>query len=344
MKTRNKQTRLLAILTTTIIISFFSGSVLAVDDGARAYWKTREGSNVVSFQYLDLSMQASGAVQFDPGQFIYPNSDVEANVFIANWVRHMTLFNRASSFAVSLAGGSAQADVSASLPSQFVPPGMTPGVAFSQSSSGYADPTVQLDINLIGTSQLKSNVHLFNYEPTWTVDAAVMLAVPVGEYDKDKVLNMGLNRWWGRFALPVKYHFGVFSPGYMGSFELTPSVWVFAENDDFVGQKLENDPIWQLEAHLTQDFTRTFFGSVDLLYRSGFQSKINGVEVGEELDIGNLGFTFNYTATDNLMMRTTFSSNVFGDSEVDNSILRLQFVYIWHKTSENFKKLRSGHH
>ena len=343
MKIKNKYTRLLALYAALAIFSF-SELALAVDDGARAYWKTREGSTVLSFQYLDLSLQASGAQQFDPGQFIYPHSDVEAKVFVASWVRHMTLFNRASSLSVGIAGGSARADISASMPPQFLPPGAAPGVAFSQSSSGYADPTVQLDINLIGTSRLKSNVDLFNYEPTWTVDAAVMMAVPIGEYDETKLVNMGLNRWWGRFALPVKYHFGVFSPGYMSSFELTPSIWVFAENDDFVGKTLDNDPILQLEAHLTQDFTPSFFGSLDLLYRGGFQSSINGADVGEELDIGNLGFTLNFTTTDNLMIRTSFSSNVFGDEDVDNSILRLQLVYVWHKSSENFKKLNAAHH
>jgi len=343
MKTKIRHTRLSAFIATLAILSF-AGPVFAVDDGARAYWKTREGSTVISFQYLNLSMQASGAIQFDPGQYLYPHSDAEANVFVASWARHMTLFNRASSLAVNLAGGSVQADISASLPPQFVPPGVTPGVAFSQSSSGYADPSVQLDINLIGTSRLKSNVDLFNYEPSWTVDTAVMLAFPLGEYDDNKLVNMGLNRWWGRLAFPIKYHYGVFSPGYMASFELTPSVWFFADNDAFVGQTLENDPILQLEAHLTQDFTPSFFGSVDMLYRGGFQSTINGVETGEEIDIGNLGFTLNYTATDNLMIRTTYSSNVFGDNDVDNSILRLQFVYVWHQSSENFKKLKAGHH
>jgi hypothetical protein len=339
MKSINRHSRLPGILTTLSILFSFSGSALAIDDGARAYWKAREGSTVVSFQTLNLNMQATGSQQFDPGLFIYPNSDVEADIFIASWARHMTLFDRASSLSVSLVGGSAQADVQASAPTPFNPS----GAAFSQSSSGYADPTVQLDINLIGTSKLVSNVDLFNYEPSWTVDAAVMVGVPVGEYDGDQVLNMGLNRWFGRFALPVKYHFGVFSPGYMSSFELTPSIWVFAENDDFVGNKLENDPMLQLEAHLTQDFTPSFFGSLDMLYRGGFQSKINGVEVGEEVDIGDFGFTLNYTTTDNLMIRTSFSSNVFGDNEVDNSILRLQFIYAWHTATENNKKLMQGH-
>ena len=345
MQSKNKHTRLWAFLATlAIFLSFSGGPALAVDDGARAYWKGRDGTNVVSFQYLNLNMQASDTQQFDPSQFIYPNSDTEANVMIANYARHLTLFNRASSFAVNIAGGSADLDVNTSIvPSQFLPPGIAPGTTFSQSTSGFADPSVQLDVNLFGTSQLKSTVDLVNYEPKWTLDAAVLLAFPIGEYDDDKLVNMGLNRWYGRFAFPFKYHFRVFSPGYMTSLEITPSVWLFAENDDFVGQKLENDPLWQLESHLTHDFTRSFFGSLDLLYRGGFQSEINGVEVGDDLNIGNLGFTLNYQATDNLTIRTSYSSNVFGDDDLDNSVIRIQVAYSWHRLMENMKKLKGGH-
>jgi hypothetical protein len=343
MKTGKIYNRLLAFLVNLAIISMFSASAFAVDDGPRAYWKGREGTQGVSVQYLNLSMQASDSQQFAPGQYIYPNSDAEANIFIATYARHMTLFNRPSSLAVNLAGGSVDVDASASVQSQFLPPSETPGMAFRESASGYADPGVQLVVNLFGTPPLKANFDLLDYEPTWTIDAAVMLGLPIGEYDDDKLVNLGLNRWFGRIALPIKHHFGVFTRGYMKSFELTPSVWLFAENDDFLGQKLENDPMWQIEAHLTNDFTPSFFGSLDLLYRSGFQSEIDGVEVGDDVDIGNLGFTLSYQVTDNLAIRTGFSSNVFGDDDLDNSIIRMQFVYGWHRDMENMKKLKQGH-
>ena len=329
-----------------ILISLFalSGPALAIDDGARAYWKGRDGTSVMSFQYLNLSMQGSSTQQFDPLNYIYMNSDTEADVVITTWNRHMTVFDRPSSLSVNLVGGSVDVDVDTSLvPPGFLPPGVAPGSSFSQSASGYGDPTVQLGINLIGTSPLKSNVDLLNYEPKFTLDAAFMLAVPIGEYDGDRVVNMGLNRMYGRIALPFKYHFGVFSQGLMSSVEVTPSVWLFGENDDFLGQNLDNDPVWQIEAHLTHDFTPTFFGSVDLLYRSGFQSEINGIEVGEELDIGDMGFTLNYQVTDNVTLRTSYMSNVFGDSGLDNSMLRLQFVYGWHPATENAKRLQQGH-
>ena len=344
MKSGIRHTRLPVLFATIAIILSFSELALAVDDGARAYWKGRDGTNVVSFQYLNLNMQASDTQQFDPALFIYPNADAEANVMIANYARHFTFFNRASSLAVNVAGGSVDIDVNTSdVPPGFLPPGVAPGSTLSQAASGYADPSVQFDVNLFGTSQLKSTVDLMNYEPTWTIDAAAMLAFPIGQYDSDKLVNMGQNRWYGRFAVPIKYHFGTFSPGYKSSFELTPSVWIFADNDDFLGQKLENDLLWQIEAHLTHDFTRTFYGSLDLLYRGGFQSEINGVEVGDKIDVGNLGFTLNYQATGNLAIRAGYSSNVFGDKDLDNSLIRIQIVYGWHRLIENKKKLQSGH-
>ena len=43
------------------------------------------------------------------------------------------------------------------------------------------------------------------------------------------------------------------------------------------------------------------------------------------------------------MIRTSYSSNVFGDNDIDNSLLRIQFVYAWHPLSENQKKLSKGH-
>ncbi len=119
----------------------------------------------------------------------------------------------------------------------------------------------------------------------------------------------------------------------MSSFEVMPSVWLFEENDNFLGQELENDPLWSVEAHLTHDFTPTFYGSLDLLYQNGFQSELNGNDVGEKLEIGSVGFTLNYQVSDNAGIRTSFNSNVFGDDDLKTAVLRLQFIYAWNAAS-----------
>jgi hypothetical protein len=327
------------LLTSAILFCSLSTPARAQDDGARAYWKMRDGTHVVSFQYLPAFIDAEGSNVFAPGQYIYPNSNISAHIVMATYGYHFTLpwVKRPSVAAVNVVAGSVGVEVD------------TP--AFSQSSAGFSDPNTQLTVNLFGTPPLKSNVDLLNYEPTLTVDLAGLVAFPIGAYDGDKLVNIGQNRWYGRLALPLKYHFGVFAPGRMSSLEVTPSVWLFGENDDFAGlapggptgQKLENDPLWSVEAHLTHDFTTTFYGSVDLLYQNGFQSRVAGNSVGEKLEIGNIGFTLNYQVSDNAGIRTSFNSNVFGDDNLNTFVLRLQFVYAWNAASENAKRLEHGH-
>ena len=262
IKKGERNTRLWAFFTLIVINLSLSGQAFAQDDGARNYWNTRAGTNIFSFQYLPMNMGTSGSQALAPGQYIYPNSDISANIFMGTWAHHMTFLKRPSAFAVNIVGGSISADFNTNVPSEVLPPGIGPGTAFIQSSSGFSDPNIALVVNLFGTPQLNSGVDLLNYEPTISMDVAVLLAIPIGEYESDKLVNMGLNRWYGRLALPFKYHFGVFTPGYMSSFELIPSVWLFTKNDDFVEHELENEPLWQLEGHLTHDFTASFFGSL----------------------------------------------------------------------------------
>jgi hypothetical protein len=333
------------LLTSAILFCSLSTPARAQDDGARAYWKAREGTHVFSFQYLPAFMDAGGSQAFAPGQYVYPNSNVAAHVVMATYGYHFTLpwVKRPSVIAVNVLAGSVGLDASTTLPPDFLPPGTAPGTAFSQSSTGFSDPNTQLTVNLFGTPPLKSNVDLLNYEPTWTVDFAGLLAFPIGTYKGNKLVNIGQNRWYGRLALPLKYHFRVFAPGRMSSLEVTPSVWLFHENNDFFRQKLENDPLWSVEAHLTHDFTTTFYGSVDMLYQNGFQSRVNGIGVGEKLEVGTIGFTLNYQVSDNAGIRTSFNSNVFGDNDLNTLVLRLQFVYAWNAASENAKRLEHGH-
>ena len=343
MKLRIKWTNLFVYLAVSVFSLSISSQAIALDDGARAYWKMRDGSNVVSTQYLSLDLQATGAQAFDPAHYIYANADAEADIFLLSYSRHLTLLGRPSSVAFNLVGGSVDVSVNTSLsPVPFLPTGVAPGATFSESTSGFGDPSVQFDVNLFGTPPLKSTVDLLNYEPRFTIDAALMLAAPIGEYDSSKLVNMGLNRFYGRIALPMKLHLGRFAPGYMTSVEVIPSVWLFDDNSNFLGQNLENDPLWQIEGHVTHDFTRTLSGSLDILYRNGFQSTIDGAQVGNKVEVGDVGVSLTTQITDNVALRGGFSSNLFGDSNIDNSVVRLQFIYGWHKLNENMKKLK-GH-
>jgi hypothetical protein len=181
-----------------------------------------------------------------------------------------------------------------------------------------------------------------NYEPKWTVDVSGLITIPVGEYEDESAVNLGQNRWWGRIALPVVYYLGSYAPLYRTSIEVTPSVLVFAENDDFLGQEMENDPLFQLEAHLTHDITRTLFGSIDFMWRQGFDTELDGNDVGDELELKTLGFTIDYIINDNATVRFSYHSNFIDDDDLDADMMRFQFNYGWNALVENVKQLE--HH
>jgi hypothetical protein len=335
MHLKSRSTSMMMWLTAWCVSMVFYGTAQAQDDGARAYWKTMEGTNFLSFQYLRFNSDTDAQI-YDPSLGIYPNSETDANFFLLSYGRQIDFFGRSAMAGAAIYGGDLDTEFDGD---PFDPTSTT---RFRQTNSGFGDPSVQLTVNLYGAPTIENFYDMANYEPRFTVDVGGMLAIPIGEYNDDKFVNIGLNRWWGRLSLPMVAYFGSYAPLYRTSFEVTPSVYLFAKNDDFLGDDLENDPLFQLEAHLTHDITRSLVASIDFMFRKGMESEINGDKSGEDLDIKTLGFTLDYLVTDNVGLRVSYHSNFIDDKDLDADMMRIQINYGWNALVENVKMLE--HH
>jgi hypothetical protein len=320
--------RLIAVLSSAIV---FCGTAQALDDGARAYWKTMEDTNFLSFQYLQFNADASDTQMFDPSFGLYPNSETDMDLFVLAYGRQINLFGQSAMVSASILGGDITSEIGLD-PDD-------PSVRVRQTANGFGDTSLGLTVNLFGAPNIANFYDMTNYEPKLTVDLSTLLAIPTGEYEADNMVNIGQNRWAGRIGLPVVFYFGSYAPLYRTSLEIVPSVMIFGENDDYLGQKLENDPLLQLEAHLTRDFTRTLFGSIDFMWRKGFDTELDGVSAGDELDFKTLGFTFDFFINDNASIRFSYHSNFIDDDALDADMLRIQFNYGWNALVENTKQL-----
>ena len=317
-----------AALTVGILTVLSCGTASAQDDGPRSYWKALAGTNIVGFQYLPMNAVTASAAA-DPAHYLFPEADVEGNLVLLNYSRHLTLFGRTASLSGFLIGGN--------LDVEFF--GGTPGVGFRQAAHGFGDPSAQLTVNLFGAPAIRSFVDVAKYEPKAVLDIAVLGAFPIGEYDENSFVNLGLNRWWGRVALPFTYHFGPYVPGYRTSLEIIPSVFLFAPNDNFVGNELENDPLYQVEGHITRDLATHAFVSLDLLYRHGARSTLAGTEAPDQLDALGVGFTLDWTVSDNAGVRFSYQSLVAGSSDIDGDMIRVMGYFAWNALVENIGKL-----
>ncbi len=293
---------------------------------ARFYWKTLSNANAVPLIYESLNGNTN---PFDPAHIVTPGASLDASIALAGYARTFTLFNRSAMVAGIVPMGRVSGEISAA------------GKTAKQSTSGFGDPMAEFVFNIIGPPAQKNIPDVLRYKPGFSVDLLADLAIPIGEYNSSQSLNLGQNRWYGRIGAPIIWQLGPWVPGRRTTLEFLPAVWLFGTNDNFVGGTMKTDPMFQLDAHLTRDFTEHFWASLDGTWYGGGQPTINGV-TGESLNNGGIGFTLGYQLNDNMALTAGYKSMVNdgapGDLRMDRFMV--SFVYGWHPLVEGMKRLK----
>jgi hypothetical protein len=293
----------------------------------RFYWQSLSGANAVPVIFQSLSGNAN---PIDPAHVVSPGSSVDANVLVAGYAKMLPLFDRTLTLALLEPMGRISGNTSVA------------GLNYNQEANGFGDPMVEVGYNLIGPKALRSIPDLIRYEPKFSLNAIVDLAFPIGEYDSSQPLNLGQNRWYGRLGAPIIWQIGSWVPGRRTTLELLPSIWAFTDNNNYVGHTLGTDPMFQLEAHLTRDFTEHFWGSADCTWVAGGKSSIDGV-AGKSLNNVGVGFTLGYQINDNISLTAGYMATVNDSAPTDLKMdgFRISFTYGWHKIVEGQKRLKS---
>ena len=293
---------------------------------ARFYWKSLSDANAVP---LIVNSMSGNTNPFDPAHTVTPGANFDATLALTGYARTFSLFDRATMAAIILPMGRISGELTAA------------GKTFNQSTNGFGDPMIEFNMNVLGPRAQKSIPDALRYEPGFSVDLLADLALPIGEYDSSQPLNIGQNRWYGRLGMPIIWQLGPWVPGRRTTLEFLPAVWLFGNNDNYVGQTLKTDPMFQLDAHLTRDFTEHFWGSLDAAWYTGGQASINGVP-GEKLNNLGFGLTLGYSINDNLNLTLGYKSTV---NDSDPKDLRMDgfmvsLVYGWHPLIEGAKRLQ----
>ncbi len=292
---------------------------------ARFYWKTLSDADAVPLIYESLSGNTN---PFDPAHTVTAGGNFDATMVLTGYAHTFTLFDRSAMAAILVPMGRVSSEVTVG------------GSTLLQSTNGFGDPTLEFDINLIGPKAQKSIPDVLRYEPGFSLDLLVDLALPIGDYDNSQALNLGQNRWYGRLGAPVIWQFGSWVPGRRTTLEFLPAVWIFGDNDDFVGQTLKTDPMYQLDAHLTRDLMDRAWGSIDASWYKGGKATVNGV-AGKELDNIGVGLTLGYEVNKNLNLtvgyKSTINDNAPDDLRMD--VFMVTLVLGWHPLVEGMHRL-----
>ncbi len=315
-----------AVVATMIAIGALCPSQTLAQVPARFYWKTLSDSNAVPVIFQSLSGNTN---PFDPAHTISPGASLDATLGIVGYARTFSLFDRAAMAALLFPMGHISGEVTVA------------GRTFNQSANGFGDPMIEFNINVIGPPAQKDIPAVMRYAPGFSVDLLADLAVPIGEYDSSQPLNIGQNRWYGRIGVPTILQIGPWVPGQRTTLELLPAVWLFGNNDDYVGETMKTDPLFQLDAHLTRDITDKLWASLDGAWYYGGKATIDGVQ-GEKLNNIGLGITLGYQINDNLNLTVGYKSTINDNSSEDLRMdcFMVSLVFGWHPLIEGSRRLK----
>ena len=110
--------------------------------------------------------------------------------------------------------------------------------------SGLGDPRFRLTFNLIGAPALKPR-EFAGYKQKTNLGLGFAVVAPLGQYDPNKLINLGANRW------AFKPELGLSHRRDRWLLELAGGAWFFSANDQFFGSsKREQDAVSVSYTHL----------------------------------------------------------------------------------------------
>jgi hypothetical protein len=312
-----------------IVMLYVSNSTMAQGDGARFYWKGLVGTNAIPVIGNSLGGNAN---PMDPSYQVVPGSDFTATMSMAGYAKMLPVFKRSAFVSVIVPMGRISSNVSVNQ------------LNTTTTARGFGDPMLQFAINIIGPKANMNIPDMLRYKPGFSMDIVGSLAVPIGSYDNTSALNIGQNRWYGRVGLPVVWQIGPWVPGKRTTIEFLPAIWLFSDNNDFVGKTMKTAPMYQLEGHITRDFMERIWGSLDVISYSGGKATVDDVE-GNSLNNLGLGGTIGYQINDNLQLNVSYCSTVNDKDSEDLKMdgFRVTLLYGWHKLVEGMRRLNSSH-
>ena len=284
------------------------GSVSAQELVPRAYWPTPNGTNVLVLSY----QRSTGDIVTDPS---LPLTGVDSDIdyLQLSYQRTFSLAGRTAAMQLSLPYSWGETR------------GMLDGEPHSRDTTGVGDARVRLSYNIKGAPSMDAVAfRALRDSPTTIIATSLLIQAPSGDYDADKVINVGTNRWSVKPAIGVIWPM---HPKWLLEFEL--GAWFFGDNKDFLDETREQDPILSTEAHLVRRIRRGFWVSLDANFYVGGQTNIGEQELANLQRNSRIGATVVFPLRRGHAIRSSYSTGIVAETGGDFEMFTLSYLYIW---------------
>jgi hypothetical protein len=293
-------------VTAVIMILFVAVQAHAGEIEPRAYVNTPVGINflLAGYAYSDggLSTSASSPIK---------DAKLTMNTGVLAYARTMDVWGKSGKF-------------DAILPySELSGSAVVAGQPRERKVSGFNDPLFRFSVNFFGAPAL-SLEEFANYQQDVLIGASVQVSTPLGQYDKEKLVNLGNNRWFVKPDMGISKAWGALT------LEFSTGVFFFSKNDDYFGGKtLKQDPLSTTQVHATYNLGRGVWAALSWAYDYGGRTTIDGVRSDDSHSNSRLGATLAVPVNRNNSIKLFGSTSLHTKAGTGFDLAGILWQYRW---------------
>jgi len=206
------------------------------------------------------------------------------------------------------------------------------GEPASREVSGLADPRVRMSVIFIGGPALPLS-GFKDYKQNFVMGTSLQIYFPVGQYDPEKVVNLGTNRF------TFKPELGISKTINRLVLELALAGQFFTINNNYYyGKTMKQDPIGSIQGHVNYNFRKGIWAALDGTFYWGGKTTIDGMEGDNLQENTRLGFTFALPLNIRHSLKLNLSTGASTRTGSDFDAITLVWQYRWGRDLSKGKK------
>jgi len=197
------------------------------------------------------------------------------------------------------------------------------GEPVSREVSGVADPRIRMTVNFIGAPALPLS-GFKDYKQDLVIGASLQVYLPLSQYDPDRIVNIGTNRFTFKPELGISKTYKRFF------FELAGGAAFYTANTNFYNGKTRSQaPIGSIQGHVVYTFRGGIWAAMDGNYYWGGTTTLDGIEGNDLQENSRFGFTFAFPVNNHHSLKFNFSTGISTRTGSDFSAVGVVWQFRW---------------
>jgi hypothetical protein len=158
------------------------------------------------------------------------------------------------------------------------------------------------------------------------IGASVLVVVPTGQYDPQRLVNPGSNRW------AFKPEIGISKPIARWTFEMMGGAWFFTANDSFLGQSRRSQkPLASFQGAMIYTLRRRMWVSGNATFYTGGNTVLNETANDDRQRNSRIGATFSLPLTQQQSLKIAWAKGVTARIGGNLNTIAVGWQYAWFK-------------